>query len=147
MIVYKKGNIFLSEATLIAHGVNCSGGFGSGVAKEIAERYPEVRRAYMDKYQHEGWALGETQGITVNSGWRIIVNCATQFRYGPSDQGPYVDYDAVRLVMQSLSRTWPNNVVSMPKIGAGLAGGSWEIIEQIINEEFKDKEVHVYVLD
>lgn len=33
----------------------------------------------------------------------------------------------------------------MPKIGAGLAGGNWDIIEQIINEEIGDVEVRVYV--
>lgn len=34
----------------------------------------------------------------------------------------------------------------MPKIGAGLAGGNWEIIEKIINEESIGTEIRVYIL-
>jgi hypothetical protein len=34
----------------------------------------------------------------------------------------------------------------MPKIGAGLAGGNWDIIAKIIEEESGTVEVRVYVL-
>ena len=37
--------------------------------------------------------------------------------------------------------------VHMPRIGCGLAGGKWELIEQIIKEELITKEIAVTVYD
>lgn len=148
MIVYVQGDIFESDETVIAHGCNCSGGFASGFAKEVTRIYPAAREAYLRKFAHEGggWSLGDVQVVEVESSGfrRRIANCATQQRYGRPDQGPYVSYDAIRAVVRGLLKEFPQGL-AMPKIGAGLAGGNWDIIEQIINEEIGDVEVRVYV--
>lgn len=151
MIVYKQGDILLSDANIIAHGVNCEGGFGSGIAKQIAQRYPVVREQYVAKHNAGGWTLGEIQKVyysepPMRAVTRIVVNCATQQRYGKTDLGPYVSYPAIRTVFKNLMLEFPHDIVSVPKIGAGLAGGNWDIIEKIINEESVSREVHVYIL-
>jgi len=146
MIVYKQGDVLDSEEKYIAHGCNCSGGFGSGFAKAVKERYPSVREAYLYRFNTRGWKLGETQICNVGDGTgREIANCATQERYGAPDKGPYVSYPAIREVIRNLVKSWPQGF-AMPKIGAGLAGGNWDIISEIINDESKDVEVRVYVL-
>lgn len=146
MIVYKTGDVLDSEEKYIAHGCNCSGGFGSGFAKAVAERYPSVREAYLHRYNTRGWKLGEVQLLGIGDGsGREIANCATQLRYGKPTEGPYVSYLAIREVVRNLVQSWPQGF-AMPKIGAGLAGGNWDIISEIINDESKDVEVRVYVL-
>lgn len=42
-------------------------------------------------------------------------------------------------------KEWPEGF-AIPKIGAGLAGGNWEIISEIIKEESGSTEVRVYEL-
>lgn len=146
MITYKKGDILASNEKVIAHGVNCSGGFGSGFAKAVSERYPSVREGYLHRHNTRGWKLGEVQLLGVgDSSGREFANCATQQRYGKPTDGPFVSYPAVREVIKNLVRSYPSGF-AMPKIGAGLAGGNWDIIEQIINEESGSVEVRVYVL-
>jgi len=146
MIVYKKGDILDSEEKVIAHGVNCSGGFGSGMAKAVAERYPSVRESYLYKFNTRGWELGEVQLLGVGDGsGRFIANCATQQRYGRPEDGPFVSYPAIRQVIRNLVQSNPTGF-AMPKIGAGLAGGNWEIIEAIIQQESGSVEVRVYTL-
>jgi O-acetyl-ADP-ribose deacetylase (regulator of RNase III) len=146
VIVYKQGDIFASDEKRIAHGVNCSGGFGSGIAKAIAEKYPMVRDAYLYRYNTCGWRLGHVQLLGVGDGsGREIANCATQQRYGKPDEGPYVSYQAIREVIRDLIRSWPDGF-AIPKIGAGLAGGNWDIISKIIEEESRNTEVRVYIL-
>ena len=54
MVKLIKGNVFESNADIIAHGCNTMGGFGSGVAGQMAKIYPEVRQAYMSKYEKDG---------------------------------------------------------------------------------------------
>lgn len=148
MIVYKKGDLLASEEKRIAHGCNCSGGFGSGFAKQVSERHPGVRTGYLHRHQTRGWKLGDVQIIGVGDGsGREIANCGTQQRYGSPDEGPYVSYPAVREVIRNLMASSWGDGFAMPKIGAGRAGGNWDIIAKIIEEESGSVEVRVYVLD
>ena len=146
MIVYKKGDLLASDEKRIAHGCNCSGGFGSGFAKAVADRYPNVREGYLYRHNSVTWRLGHVQIIGVGDGsGREIANCATQQWYGRPDEGPYVSYPAIRQVIRDLVDSWPDGF-AIPKIGAGLAGGNWDIISKIIEEESGNVEVRVYIL-
>lgn len=144
MIVYKTGDILETEEPVIAHGCNCSGGFSSGIAGQIAKVFPDARQQYLSKYKKRGWQLGDVQVVEVEPG-RVIVNCGTQQGYGQPDTGPYVSYSAIRQVFQYLTEMFPRGY-AVPKIGAGLAGGNWDIISKIIEEESGETEVRVYSL-
>lgn len=143
---YIHGDLFNTKREIIAHGCNTKGGFGSGVAGQIARLYPLARTAYFEKFKKEGWSLGEIQVVPING--KIIVNLATQNKYGRS--GIYVDYDACKQAFNNLFRYaemhWLN--IAMPKIGSGLAGGEWcEVELQLLKAlESHEVEVDVYYL-
>jgi O-acetyl-ADP-ribose deacetylase (regulator of RNase III) len=141
MVKYEEGNVFDSGADVIAHGVNCLGAFGAGVARQIRDRHPEVYRAYITKHTFEGWKLGDCQIVTLEDDSRQIANLATQYGYGyRRGQKVLVNYDALRYSIRSLFKYCNVNKLSvaMPQIGAGLAGGDWEKIKTIIEEEAND---------
>lgn len=147
MVKYVKGNLFESEADLICHGVNCAGGFGSGVAGQIAKIYPEVREEYLKFHKETGWNLGYVQVVSVNDG-KFVINCATQQEYYPRNK-IHADYDAIKTCMikvKHLAQTM-NMSIAMPKIGAGLAGGDWNKIEMILKEIFQDYDCTVFYLE
>ena len=78
---------------------------------------------------------------------RIIANCATQDKYLPRGEC-HADYDAIRKAMYTLKNdVYPDLSIAIPKIGAGLAGGDWNIIEGILNEVFTDYDITVYYLE
>jgi O-acetyl-ADP-ribose deacetylase (regulator of RNase III) len=141
-------NIFNTDIKVIAHGVNCRGGFGSGIAGQIAKRYPEVRRAYIRKHTGEGWALGDIQIVKTDDG-RLVVNMATQDTYGKS--GVHVKYEAVKTALEKVLKFCEEqgHALAIPKIGCGLAGGDWTVVEGIITECLQSKkvDVEVYSLD
>jgi O-acetyl-ADP-ribose deacetylase (regulator of RNase III) len=148
MIKYFKGDVFKSSAQVIAHGCNCRGGFGAGIAATVKKLYPRAEAAYMKKYRDEGWHLGEVQIVKVGDN-KFIANCATQDKYGSPKGGKiYADYGAIKEVMEQLKEVCTENQwqLAMPKIGAGLAGGDWKKIEEIINAVFDTTEVWVYEL-
>ena len=63
----------------------------------------------------------------------IIVNAYTQFGFGGRNKGEVdVDYIAVNIVMRRISEFFADRVIGYPMIGAGLAGGDWEKISEII---------------
>lgn len=151
MISYVKGDVFQAPAVLIAHGVNCRGGFGKGVAGQISSKYPQVRESYLKKYKANGWSLGDIQLVRVND-TRWFANCATQDNYwNPGNPRQiYADYGAITVCMKKLSEVLIEHAgwkLAMPKIGAGLAGGDWVKIEAIINNVFPTESVTVYTLD
>ena len=148
MIKYKKGDIIQAltdkEIDCFGHGINCIGGFGSGIAGQISKKYPKCK-AYYHKY-HEDFGLhtGVTFPFTIeNKG--VIMNMATQYNCG-YDGKKYVSYDAIEECLIKLKDYCKskNLKVGLPKIGAGLAGGNWNIIEKIIEETFQDYEVTIY---
>ena len=43
MIHYAKGDLFDTDHQIIAHGCNCRGGYGAGIAGQMAKKYPKAR--------------------------------------------------------------------------------------------------------
>lgn len=147
MINYVKGDLFAGKVDLIAHGCNCRGGFGSGVAYTMAKRYPKARDYYLDKFDEDGWRLGEVQFVLQWDG-KWVANCATQDSYFPRNVN-HADYPAIRTAMTKVKEFAKSKslTIGIPKIGAGLAGGDWNVIEGILKEVFDDYDVTVYYLE
>jgi len=136
-IIYKKGNALDGPELFLAHGCNNRGKMGSGIAKEIRERFPIAYKVYRTTWEQNGLELGQVQVARQRfSPEKIIFNCITQDGYG-YDGKKYVDYDAIRYCIIKMNLElikYPNTNmnVAMPMIGAGLGGGKWKEISQII---------------
>ena len=129
------------EFDLIVHGCNCFCTMGSGIAKGIKSEFPEVFDADRKTLKGSKEKLGtcsfakiEREGINL-----IVVNGYTQFDY--RGRGVKVDYDAVRSCMKWIKENFEGKRIGLPKIGAGLAGGNWKRISQIIDEELVGEDV------
>ncbi len=154
MITYKKGNLLNTPDKIIAHGCNALGVMGSGVALAIKTKYPRAFEIYYSFYKMhsqniDDHLMGYCFAAPQNDG-KVILNCITQ-KYAGHDGQRYVSYDAMDSCMghiaEYLETMQPGiNAVSMPKIGAGLGGGNWEVIEAIINHRLKDVNVTVWEL-
>lgn len=157
MIEYRKGDLFEDNPKIIAHGCNAKGFMGSGFAKQIRKKFPEAYNDYAEycRLREPTYLLGTNRVYT--KGDVTIVNCITQQEYG-IDGKRYVSYDAVNDCMSKLASAmvWKGVMgdwrpiteipVCMPKIGAGLGGGEWSIIEAIINHHLKEQHIIVYEL-
>lgn len=120
---------------VIVHGCNCQCTMGAGIAKTIKAMFPEAFAADNKTSKGDINKLGSISFATVTrNGHEItIVNGYTQVDWrGP---GVKADYDAIRAVMAHVKRHFGDRKVGYPKIGAGLAGGDWDAISAIINEE------------
>jgi O-acetyl-ADP-ribose deacetylase (regulator of RNase III) len=146
LITYINGDILNSSDKVIAHSVNARGVMNSGVAKVLRNAWPVIFNPYEAKHKSIGLALGEI--IPVDVGEKIIVHLVTQENYG-YDGKQYCDYMAIIQSLFYLNEyiTSKNiNSVSMPKISSGLAGGDWNLISNIIEQELKDINVNIWVL-
>lgn len=58
---------------------------------------------------------------------------------GPhSGSGSQRDYYALRCVFEKIKEGFPDKRIGFPMIGAGLAGGDWSKIKEIIKEELHE---------
>ena len=152
-IEYTDTNLMYVDEKYIAHGVNCMGVMGAGVAKGIRMKFPKVYAEYVaccDRFKADPKALLGSI-LMVAEGKKVIINCFTQVGMGADQR--HVDYDAVRACMKEINEAASERSddmdsiydqiesddgivrIAMPKIGAGLGGGDWAIIEKIIEEE------------
>lgn len=76
MIRIINGDLMESSAQYICHQVNCQGVMGSGVAKQIRAKWPEVFDKYKkvcdDHSNNREALLGQIQGVRVNENTAII---------------------------------------------------------------------------
>lgn len=139
MINYTTGNLLEAKEKVIVHGCNNYGVMGSGVAKQIRDKWPNVYDVYHLKYQVFGLELGSIIPVETIDG-KIIVNAITQDGFG-RDGKQYVKYDAIENCFISINDrapSWEATEIAMPRIGAGLGGGDWKIIEEIITRTAKN---------
>ena len=132
---HQVGNIIDLKQGVILQQVNALGRMNSGVAKDIREKWPAVWDAYHRLDQVDGLGLGGVHTILVEPGlW--VVNIVGQHDYG-RDGRKYTSYDAldealVRIAgwldFEDISRS----DVQHPLLGAGLGGGHWPVIREII---------------
>jgi len=111
----------------------------------LSNKWPEP----MELYNSMDQSLGNI-GIVKVADDLYVCNMVAQNginSYG-SEFKRRVDYDALKKCLDKVNKYASDHdmEVHMPKIGAGLAGGDWDIIEGIIESSLDDINVVVYEL-
>jgi O-acetyl-ADP-ribose deacetylase (regulator of RNase III) len=143
------GNLLDSTADIIAHQVNASGGFGSGVAKAIRDKYPRVAAQYFNAYEKGLMKLGMCQIVNTNPSThenRLIANLCGQEKYGV-EKKRYTNYEGIYVALEKLATYCINNdikSVAFPwKMSSDRGGADWFVIAALIESAFKDTDVSI----
>jgi len=121
--------------THILHGCNCFCTMGSGIAREIAYRYPEAREVDRTTVSGDKTKLGRFTYANVEapSGHNfIIINGYTQYRYGVDRVN--FDVDALKGVLSLVLKKFHDAKLGVPYIGMGLARGDPDVIIPMLEE-------------
>ena len=139
------------KPAIIVHVCNDLGGWGRGFVLAISRRWPEPERCYRAWHAGEDAApfeLGQVQFVQVEpTVW--VANMIGQHGLRCQGRTPPMRYDAIRDGLKAVAaraREW-NAGVHMPRIGCGLAGGKWEEIGPIVQQELADEDIPVIVYD
>lgn len=165
-IHYKTGSLLDAPVDYICQQVNCQGRMGSGIAKQIKEKWPVVYTQYIAGFMERekkitemcgGWEqqldvsetlLGHLQQIKVNDK-QTVINMFSQQYYG-YDGKRYTSYDAFWECLNGIKVSVPKgSKIGFPhKIGCGLGGANWNIImAMIVTVLEEDYEVYIYKLE
>lgn len=150
-IIYKNGNLLDAQTDVIAHQVNCQGVMGSGVAKQIREKWANVYTAYKAEYDLftdlNKPLLGNCQLVKVND-HQHVANLFGQNKYG-YDGKRYTSYDGIYDALVSLAFQMENNnmnSVAFPyHMSSDRGGADWIIISTMITSVFKHTNVQIEI--
>lgn len=140
MIEVKDGDIFDAFADgcqVICHQVNCQGVMNAGLAKDIAKRWPEVKRDYEAICMESGYKqlLGNYIFTPIEEGG--IVSIFGQVYYGRDKNRCYTSYGALAHAFHLIHDCLHVKKIAIPYgIGCGLAGGDLDVVMKIIVNEF-----------
>jgi O-acetyl-ADP-ribose deacetylase (regulator of RNase III) len=123
-------------ARIIVHIVNDkTANWGGAFARALRNAYPLAQQDFRAWAQEGHLELGEVQ-ITDVEDDLYVATMVAQRGYGTS-QRPRLRYDAVRRGLATVAHAARQlaATVHMPRIGAGMAGGSWDVIGELIESE------------
>lgn len=135
---------------VIIQGCNTKNVMGSGIARQIKEKYPEVYKADCEANKNGKNYLGNISHarITRDDGTLfLIINAYTQEDFGPPPHR-YASYDAISDCFKLINKTFIKEKTRFgyPMIGCGLGGANWNIVSKIIDEELEGRNHTLVVL-
>ena len=153
-IEYIKGDATAPIGTgtkIIVHVCNDVGAWGRGFVMTLSKCWPEPEQRYHAWHKGEEkqpFALGEVQFVQVSDTvW--VANVIGQRDIRTLNGVPPVRYEAIRTGLRkvALEARRLHASVHMPRIGCGLAGGDWNIVGKIVEDELANIGVPVTVYD
>jgi O-acetyl-ADP-ribose deacetylase (regulator of RNase III) len=147
MIEYLNRDLTSFHYGLIAHGVNCMGKMGRGVASAIKKQWPEVYSRYISITPNKK-LLGTVQFVEIRPSTLTIANCFTQVFYGIG--GRFADLKAIDSCLQELFKySYYGHVpLYIPKIGCGLGGLKWDEVLPILEKNIQlVPSIRIFVCD
>lgn len=150
-IIYLKGDATSPQVKgykVIAHICNNRGSWGAGFVMAISKKWSSPEIEYRKWIETKTATLGEIQLVPVEDEI-VIANMIAQDGFVNFLNSVAVRYESLKECLNKLAyRIKANDVsVHMPRIGCGIAGGKWELIEPIIKETLCKNDIQVYVYD
>jgi O-acetyl-ADP-ribose deacetylase (regulator of RNase III) len=148
-IEFITGDLFAnrSHARALAHGCNCRGSMGAGVATGFRDRYPEMYAEYRRKCK------AKPREFNLGDAWLWqardqpwVFNLGTQ-------EGVWrarASYEAIETALRSMRQQADNEgitAIAVPRIGAGYGGLSWTKVRAVVETVFGDWSGTLYVYE
>jgi len=162
VITYLKGDATAPQGDgpkIIPHVVNTLGGWGAGFVLAVSNRWPGPESAYRQWHREKAhkdvcgddkrFVLGSVQVLQVKPDIWVANMLAQQGMGRSGPKGPPLHYFSLSKCLEwvALCALEKKATVHMPRIGTGLAGGRWDIIEPLISESLCGRGVGVFVYD
>ena len=148
MIHYVSGDILLSRAQAVAHGVAPKDPMNQGLARSLHEKYPAMHKDYhhwCDQTHPKpggAWMWGGPGGVRV-------VNLITQEGgYGHGGRPGRATLRNVRHALRALAHIVESErfaSLALPRLATGVGGLRWEDVRPVIEERLGALPVPVYV--
>jgi O-acetyl-ADP-ribose deacetylase (regulator of RNase III) len=137
-IKFVSGDLFnnLYGVEAYAHGCNCQGSMGAGIAKDFRERYPQMYEQYrlMCKAEPRQFNLGDAW-LWKENDKPAVFNLGTQERYWRA-MASYPAIEQAFISMKEIADKEGIRSIAIPRIGVGFGGLDWDKVRIIVEQVF-----------
>ncbi|MBL8710870.1 MAG: macro domain-containing protein [Rhodospirillaceae bacterium] len=148
MIQYVSGDILLSKAAAIAHGVAPGDHFGSGLALALRENWPAMVKDFRHHCQTSHPAPGDIFAWK-GADNRLVLNLMTQeAAYGQGEKPGRAKIEYVGHALKALAKLVKAEGVAslaLPRLATGVGGLDWDDVKPLVERHLGDLNIPVYV--
>lgn len=131
MIEEVTGDLLASGLPALAHGCNCRGVMGAGIAVQFAARWPAMEREYARQCEEGKFRPGDVMtwhASPRNGTW--VFNLATQDNPGPCASLEAIAASVTKML--GIARLLHVYRVGLPRIGCGIGGLKWGDVKDVL---------------
>ena len=155
MIRYVEGDILLSKAQVIAHGIAPQDHFDSGLALALRERWPSMVSDYRHAAHSDAPQSGSIwvwSGVDAEGGTRCIVNLLTQDMQGAgrAARPAKATLENVGHCLKELARYLQSErvaSVALPCLATGVGGLDWKDVKPLVERYLAEQDTTVVVYE
>jgi O-acetyl-ADP-ribose deacetylase (regulator of RNase III) len=143
-IEYRTGDLFTTpDVDALAHGCNCAGAMGRGIAVEFKRRWPAMYREYRERCRDGRLTLGGIFPWKAPDGLTIY-NLGTQAHWRVRAELPAVRSSVEAMLKHAVA----NGIhrIALPKIAAGLGALLWSEVEETIRAVAEPYDIDLVVV-
>lgn len=134
---------------VVTHVCNDVGAFGRGFAAAVARRWPAARERYVTHHRSHGLTPGEVVWAAVDSAGLFVAHMIAQRGLRGRGNPRPLDAACLAACLDRVGRAAAatGSAVHMPRVGCGLAGGSWDEVGPLVESALSARDVPVFVYD
>lgn len=143
-VTFIAGDLFTHPGLeAIAHGCNCAGAMGKGIALESKRRWPDMYHEYRNRCLNDRFHPGDLfvwQAVDIT-----IFNLGTQKSWKTKAEPEAIRQSLSAMI--AMATTMGIATIGLPRIGAGLGGLKWDDVKAIIIELAEEPGVELIVFE
>lgn len=146
MVFYiQGGDIFkIPQLKNYAHGCNCAGAMGKGIALQFRNKFPKMYEHYKNICKKDEFHVGEVFKYDYDDG--VIFNLGTQRNWTERAHLEFIGESLHKMMVMALDLGIKD--IAMPAIGAGLGGCPWDEVKKLISKVANEyPSVNLYVIE
>lgn len=131
-VEYQTGDLFSSDADALAHGCNCQGVMGAGIAVQFKKRDPEMFRQYANACVMNKLKPGDVFTWSLPFTRPVVFNLMTQPTPGPTAKLEHLRESLTIAITEA--EILKLKTIALPRVGCGLGGLNWLDVKAVIEE-------------
>lgn len=142
------GDILLSSAQLIAHGVAPNDHFESGLARALRERWPAMVKDFRHYYHvshpkaGEVWIWGGPEGVRIAN---LMTQAPAEGDHGHPGRASEANVNHALRNLRHELETGDYQSVALPRLATGVGGLDWADVLPLVRHHLGDLKIPVYL--
>lgn len=143
-VTFESGDIFVTPGLRgFAHGCNCAGAMGKGIALSFRGRWPSMYEEYRRRCKDKSFQLGDV--FTWSEQGETVFNLGTQRSWMKKAELWAVQKSFGGMILAAEA----SNImeIALPRIGAGLGGLDWSAVRTLLEDVAGMTPIHLRVCE